>query len=84
MDRWEFEPDDVLSLGKDTFGGQEVFKAERIKNNLLASIEVNRWSSAEAKNWTENGVPCELLSSKGGGWKKGRIKIMIEFIRDSD
>ncbi len=84
MDRWEFEPDDVLSLMGDTFHNQEVFKASRIKDNLLASIEVNRWSSKEAKDWTEDGIPCELLSSKGGGWKKGKIKITIEFIRDSD
>ncbi|MGB3761560.1 MAG: hypothetical protein WBA07_35135 [Rivularia sp. (in: cyanobacteria)] len=40
----------------------------------MASIEVNRWSSTEAKNWTENGIPCEFLSSRGGGWKKGRTK----------
>ena len=31
MDRWEFEPDDVISLVGDTFDNQEVFKAERIK-----------------------------------------------------
>ncbi|BAY82096.1 hypothetical protein NIES267_15740 [Calothrix parasitica NIES-267] len=34
MDRWEFEADDVLSLVEDTFHGQEVFKAERIKNEF--------------------------------------------------
>ncbi|MEL6457119.1 MAG: KGK domain-containing protein [Cyanobacteria bacterium J06641_2] len=84
MDRWEFEPDDVLSLVGDTFDGQEVFKAERIKNNLVDSIRVNSWSSTEAKNWTEDGIRCKLLSSKGGGWKQGRIKITVEFIRDSD
>lgn len=84
MDRWEFESDDVLSLVEDIFDRQEVFKASRIKNRLWNSIKVNNWSSTEAKNWTENGIRCELLSSKGGGWKKGRIKITVEFIRDSD
>jgi hypothetical protein len=32
--------------------------------------------------WTHNGVDCKILSVKGGGWQKGKIKVRFEFIPD--
>ncbi|MCW6037123.1 hypothetical protein K4A83_12710 [Spirulina subsalsa FACHB-351] len=32
---------------------------------------------------TDEGLECQYLSPKGGGWKKGRFRVMIEFIPDA-
>lgn len=33
-----------------------------------------------AYDWLEQGVECEVLSPTGGGWKKGRLRLRLEFI----
>lgn len=31
-------------------------------------------------NWFFHGVNCQLLSTSGGGWVKGRLRFVLEFI----
>lgn len=32
--------------------------------------------------WVTSGVECEILSVVGGGWKKGKVRLCLEFIPD--
>lgn len=46
---------------------------------------VNNFIKGNLSTWLqEEGVPCEVLRTTGGGWIKGkiRIKTVIEFIPD--
>lgn len=31
-------------------------------------------------DWFNTGIECEFLKTTGGGWKKGRLRIRLEFI----
>ena len=35
-----------------------------------------------ASNWFHDGMSCQFLPTSGGGWKKGKIRITLEFIPD--
>ncbi|MBW4642933.1 MAG: hypothetical protein KME23_08045 [Goleter apudmare HA4340-LM2] len=32
--------------------------------------------------WVKRGVDCKVLLTTGGGWKKGKVRIRLEFIPD--
>lgn len=34
--------------------------------------------------WTHDGVECLYLNTQGGGWKKGKVHIRLEFVPDED
>jgi hypothetical protein len=40
------------------------------------------FSDSSIKQWLAEGTECKLLSPKGGGWQKGKIRICFEFIPD--
>jgi hypothetical protein len=59
---------------------------------LAALIQsLNNWASKFNEQWpnpkqawfTEEGVPCEILRTKGGGWQKGKLRFRLEFIPDN-
>jgi len=52
---------------------------------------LNNWVSKFNEQWpnpgpmwfTERGVSCEILRTKGGGWQKGKLRFRLEFIPDN-
>jgi KGK domain len=34
--------------------------------------------------WDEPGIGCEVLQVSGGGWRKGKVRISLEFIPESE
>ncbi|MGB3206515.1 MAG: KGK domain-containing protein [Crinalium sp.] len=32
--------------------------------------------------WVTSGVECEILNVLGGGWKKGKVRLRLEFVPD--
>ncbi len=43
----------------------------------LASKADIHWAT-----WTQNGMPCQVIGEKIGGWKRGKVRICLEFIPD--
>ncbi|MBN3907677.1 MAG: hypothetical protein HWQ35_14285 [Nostoc sp. NMS1] len=76
--------EDVISMaqeanltGASTSTGGELM--ERLKYLVHRSSSLNE---EEASKWLEDGVICKLLLANGGGWQKGKIRIVFEFIPD--
>jgi hypothetical protein len=82
MDKWELEPDDVLEMDNGfPFRNQTVFKVEQVKQFLANTLnESHRYSQPTDNPWVASGASCKLLSPKAIGWRKGRVKITVEFI----
>jgi len=72
----KLDEDDVLSVDQGSPVGTPVFKVwqgvEGIVNNRVSN----------PSGWAEDGVECEVIGSKIGGWKKGRVRVCLEFIPD--
>jgi hypothetical protein len=78
MSKVELNDDDVISmeanwslLGTSTFKVSQIIQC--LKDRVGASI-IGRWFV--------EGAECEVLSPRGGGWQKGKIRIHFEFIPD--
>jgi hypothetical protein len=51
------------------------------KLQIQSSFSSSQVSTADA--WLEDGVECQFLSaSVGQGWKKGKVRLRLEFIPD--
>lgn len=54
-------------------------------NELITGLEgfvCNQLSEDIATDWVGSGVECKILQCQGGGWKKGKVRIRLEFIPD--
>jgi hypothetical protein len=62
-----------------TFITAQIIQA--IKTQFQPTLSSSPASTADA--WFQEGVECELLDAMaGGGWKKGKIRLRLEFIPD--
>lgn len=83
----EFRPlplDSVISRDRATpIMSSNVYKVESYINIAHRNLQLG--DKDIQKEWTEEGVECEVLMV-GSTWKKGkvRIKIAVEFCEDSD
>jgi hypothetical protein len=87
MNGFEPECDDVVWM-RDT-GKSPVnnltFLACQLTQAFTSSIEsaLRDSPNSTAKAWFADGVECELVDvSTGGGWKKGKIRLRLEFVPD--
>ncbi len=72
--------DDVVSITELHWSliGAWTFKISQLMAHLKTLT--NR-EGKQVKEWTEDGVPCEVLQP-GGNWQKGKVRVRIEFIPD--
>lgn len=61
--------------------------APDITGNNGQILRINTFKQAMRKNlsnyapqWLDQGIECEILSTDGGGWQKGRVYLRLEFI----
>jgi hypothetical protein len=87
MNRFEPERDDVVWM-RDT-GKSPVnnltFLVAQLTQAFTSSIgsALRDTPDITAKAWLGDGVECELVDvSAGGGWKKGKIRLRLEFVPD--
>ena len=85
MNRFEPERDDVVWM-RDTAKSPVnnlTFLVAQLTQAFTSSIEKGLLDSPSitAKAWFGDGVECELVDvSAGGGWKKGKIRLRLEFV----
>lgn len=54
---------------------------QAIKTQFQPTLSSSPASTADA--WFKEGIECEFLdASAGGGWKKGKIRLRLEFLPD--
>ncbi|MBW4644770.1 MAG: hypothetical protein KME23_17705 [Goleter apudmare HA4340-LM2] len=86
MSSFELNDDDVISMEMPDFGTGFTFKFSELKQKVREfANQENKNSSyqnAKVKWFTEAGAKCEILSTQGGGWQKGRLRFRLEFIPD--
>lgn len=71
----EVTPNDIISMnpgetltGTPTFKGEEFFRTLR---PLLGGIPADQWLG--------EGVDAQLMNEAGGGWKNGKIRLVLQF-----
>ncbi|MEH2233595.1 MAG: KGK domain-containing protein [Nostoc sp.] len=76
--------EDVVSMAQDanltdasTSTGEELI--ERLKYLVHRSSNLQQ---DKASGWFEDGANCKVLLAQGGGWQKGKIRIIFEFVPD--
>lgn len=86
--RFGLDPENKLGLKDDdvvSYGSKNIVKI----GDLMQSIY--GWSQKVAADFptpsgawfTDNGIQCEILRTKGGGWQKGRLRFRLEFLPDN-
>jgi hypothetical protein len=62
---------------------QPTYKVIELKRALIPLVQTttNRWTQDKA-NWFSQGVPCEVLRLDAKGWRKGKVRLAIEFLPD--
>lgn len=86
---FELNNDDVVTVGNltnsmRTFGAGSTFKIGDLLS-LVKSWAIGTGGTANPwHQWfIEDGLKCQILQAKGGGWQKGRIRFRLEFIPDN-
>ncbi|MEH2236414.1 KGK domain-containing protein [Nostoc sp.] len=76
--------EDVVSMAQNAnFTGASTSTGEELMQHLKSLVHRNSsLQEDKASAWLVNGVNCKLLLAQGGGWQKGKIRILFEFIPD--
>lgn len=78
MNQNALDDEDVVSMNpSENFAKTSTSKVVEIK-----SAYVNDWLNKYNSNWGYDGIMCQVLSVSGGGWRKGKIRLRMEFIPD--
>lgn len=69
---------EVLSVNRDDniLIAHHTYKAEEFLHELGKRIDKNKM-----EKWCIDGVPCQLLTPNQG-WRKGKVKIVLQFSPD--
>jgi KGK domain len=71
------DKNDVISMETDdSFVGASTFTVEEALMDLISHLDDYHVS------WVKDGIKCSALNSSTGGWKKGKVRLSIEFISD--
>lgn len=62
----------TLSLSRPTFRVDE----------MTAHVVSHLARTPQEREWSSTGFPAKVLNSKTGGWRKGKVRLTIEFIPD--
>lgn len=84
MEKFVLGNDDVVRTQEGlNFGLTSTFIAREILNKARAWMMDGKDSGYPYAVWmTEHGINCQVLLARGGGWQKGRVRMVIEFIPD--
>jgi hypothetical protein len=75
MSQSNLDNEDVVSMPANTnLTKLEIFRIKALKAALKEHLHF--------KEWIDEGMPCEILQTTGGGWQKGKICLRLEFIPD--
>lgn len=74
---FEVDEDDVLWMAEKSLLGTPTFLLRQ-----LTQWFKDRVGLPQIEQCLGDGVECELLSPRGGGWQKGKVRIRFEFVPD--
>lgn len=78
MDEFPFSDDDVISIAPDVTGNTgQILKIKAFKHAMRQKLSIY------AHQWLDQGIECEILSTDGSGWQKGRVYLRLEFIPEA-
>ncbi|MDZ8034881.1 MULTISPECIES: KGK domain-containing protein [unclassified Nostoc] len=77
--------EDVVSMAQDAnLTGASTSTGEELMQRLKYLVHRNSNLQADkASDWFEDGANCKLLLAQGGGWQKGKIRILFEFVSEN-
>ena len=74
--------DEVVSVEANTFNNLDISKTFKVGDLLVAIKEyVNANKTNEARLYSK-GLTCEVLKLDAQGWKKGKVRLALEFCPD--
>lgn len=74
--------DEVVSVETNTFNNLDISKTFKVGDLLVAIKEyVNANNTNEARLYSK-GLTCEVLKLGAQGWKKGKVRLALEFCAD--
>lgn len=77
MNEFQLDDNDVVSMPQVfSFTKTDIFKIGVLKQALREHLK------GFTPSWIDEGVPCEILKTTGGGWQKGKFRLRWEFIPD--
>ena len=78
-----FLPSSMFKVGEFMLVAKEVFQYYGL-TALKEKLKPRGAIPGDSSIWSGTGVPCEILSPKKNGWRKGkvRIKVSLEFCPD--
>lgn len=70
--------DDVVFMHPSNSPIEDIptFKVKDAIDEMVGKLQLHSLS------WTETGMECEAIGSNSGGWKKGKVRLCLEFIPD--
>jgi hypothetical protein len=75
MDEFPFNDHDVISIDHDG-NGTKLLKLVWFRDIIKRHLD------PIASQWFGKGIECQVLSTNGGGWQKGRVRLRLEYIPD--
>jgi hypothetical protein len=62
---------------------QPTYKVSEFMQVLISLVKgtARTWTH-DKSNWFSQGVPCEVLRLDAKGWRKGKVRLAIEFLPD--
>ncbi|MBC1256419.1 KGK domain-containing protein [Trichormus variabilis] len=74
--------DEVVSIEPDTFNKLDIAKTFKVRDLITAIKEyIGADGTPEASLYTL-GINCEVLKFTAQGWKKGKVRLALEFSPD--
>ncbi len=81
QDNFELGNDDVvLSSDMADLVGKNIFQYSELDRHFKDWVR----SKGLVNSLLERGIRCQFLTTSGGGWKKGKFCIRLEFTPDPD
>ena len=72
------ERNEVISISRDNFGNLELSSTFKVLE-LLEVIQKYMSSQMPEASLFDEGIDCEILKLGARGWKKGKVRICVEF-----
>ncbi|QLE58437.1 KGK domain-containing protein [Nostoc sp. TCL26-01] len=74
--------DEVVSIEADTFKKLDIANTFKVRDLITAIKEFIGTEGTTEANLYHQGINCEVLKFSAQGWKKGKVRLALEFCPD--
>lgn len=76
MSNLDLDNTDVVTMNPNgSFTETSTFQAFELRDAITKHL-------GKFRQWFDYGMECKVLRASGGGWKKGKLRLRLEFIPD--